>query len=145
MSASEPDADWEAYIPLAGGTRNRAIRASIPELRHDGTQDAGDMQWRRADGSTGTYEGPLFDLGYGIPRRIPAYGLRRSLFDLAFGYVSGFPVRDIIPFTLRSLLPSKPATVTLHPCPECDGMLLGPPESGINHSNGAHVTPAPPS
>lgn len=34
-----------------------------------------------------------------------AWGLRRALFDLAFGYVSGFPVRDIVPFVLLSLLP----------------------------------------
>jgi hypothetical protein len=67
-----------------------------------------DMQWRRADGSTGEYFGPLFELGQGIPRNLPDHGFRRALFDLALGYVSGFPVRDIIPFAFRSLWPQKP-------------------------------------
>lgn len=64
-----------------------------------------DMTWRRANGSTGEYHGELIELGMGIPRRIPPHGIRRVLYDLAFGYVSGFPVRDIIPFALRSLFP----------------------------------------
>lgn len=70
----------------------------------------GDMQWRRADGTTGTYHGPLKSLGQGIPRKMGPHGFRRALFDLAFGYTSGFPVRDIIPFALRSLFPQRVAT-----------------------------------
>jgi len=60
------------------------------------------VQWRRADGTTGEYEGHVRDLGHGIPRRDSGPGVRRAVFDLAFGYVSGFPVRDILAFVLRS-------------------------------------------
>lgn len=69
------------------------------------SQPHSDMQWRRTNGSIGHYSGPLIDLGHGIPRRIPSYGIRAALFDLAFGYVSGFPVRDILTFSARSLFP----------------------------------------
>lgn len=66
------------------------------------------MQWRRADGSTGQYIGPLDDLGYGIPRNPPtSWGPRQALFDLAFGYVSGFPITDVLVFSARSLLPPR--------------------------------------
>lgn len=65
-----------------------------------------EMQWRKANGETGTYTGPLIHLGSGIPRRMGDHGVRRALYDLAFGYVSGFPIRDIIPFAIRSLWPS---------------------------------------
>lgn len=74
------------------------------------TPDA-DMTWRRADGSIGEYRGELIELGMGIPRNLGAHGIRRALFDLAFGYVSGFPVRDILPFAVRSLFPSRVMTV----------------------------------
>lgn len=68
----------------------------------------GDMQWRKADGSTGEYHGLLHDLGYGIPRNPrTSWGLRRAVFDLAFGYVSGFPMWDIIVFSTRSLFPPR--------------------------------------
>lgn len=63
------------------------------------------MQWRKRDGSTGEYVGPLIELGQGIPRPMRDHGLRRAIFDLAFGYVSGFPLRDILPFAFRSLFP----------------------------------------
>ncbi|WP_193596085.1 hypothetical protein [Microbacterium sp. YJN-G] len=66
-----------------------------------------DMTWRRADGTMGEYRGELVELGMGIPRRKGAFGIRRAAFDLAFGYVSGFPVRDIIPFAVRSLFPGR--------------------------------------
>ena len=73
----------------------------------------GDMQWRRRDGSVGTYRGPLYPLGYGIPRaRHKSWGVQRALFDLAFGYTSGFPVRDILPFAARSLFPRRPTVIT---------------------------------
>lgn len=68
----------------------------------------GEMQWRRADGTFAEYAGILDDLGYGIPRNPSTeWGIRRALFDLAFGYVSGFPIRDVLAFSLRSLLPSS--------------------------------------
>lgn len=66
-----------------------------------------DMTWRRADGGIGEYRGEMVELGMGIPRRKGSYGIRRAVFDLAFGYVSGFPVRDIIPFAIRSLFPGR--------------------------------------
>ena len=69
------------------------------------------MQWRKADGTMGTYTGPLIYLGRGIPRPMGDHGIRRALFDLAFGYVSGFPVRDILPFAARSLFPQRAATI----------------------------------
>lgn len=73
---------------------------------------AADMTWRRADGSTGEYHGETIELGVGIPRPMGTHGIRRALFDLAFGYASGIPVRDVVPFALRSLFPQKHATAT---------------------------------
>ena len=71
-------------------------------------QEHGDMQWRRADGTFAEYTGPLDDLGYGIPRNPrKTWGIRRALFDLAFGYVSGFPILDVLAFAARSLLPPR--------------------------------------
>lgn len=72
------------------------------------TPEHGDMQWRRADGSFAEYTGPLDDLGYGIPRNPHTqWGIRRALFDLAYGYVSGFPILDVLTFAARSLLPPR--------------------------------------
>lgn len=92
------------------------------------------MQWRKADGSTGMYEGPLLDLGKGIPRPMGAHGFRRALFDLAVGYASGFPVRDIIPFAIRSLWPSPMLEVVIEeqqPGPAVIGTVyIGCPECG---------------
>jgi len=65
------------------------------------------MQWRKADGSTGRYSGPLQSLGHGIPRPMRDWGVRRAVFDFCFGYVSGFPLRDILAYSLRSLFPQK--------------------------------------
>lgn len=66
----------------------------------------GVMQWRRADGSTGRYEGRLVNLGYGIPR--PRRNrFTRALWHLALGYASGFPIWDILTFTAREF-PSRP-------------------------------------
>ena len=70
-----------------------------------------DMTWRRADGTFGEYRGELIELGMGIPRPMGAHGIRRAAFDLAFGYTSGFPLRDILPFAARSLFPRRAATI----------------------------------
>lgn len=71
----------------------------IPPDRH------GEMRWARRDGTVGSYIGPLTELGQGIPRprstRPIVYRLQRALWHLALGYVSGFPVRDILAFTRR--------------------------------------------
>ncbi|MCU1418689.1 MAG: hypothetical protein JWP32_2863 [Schumannella sp.] len=40
------------------------------------------------------------DFGYGIHRRVPAYGIRRAIFDAAFGYVNGFPARAILYYVI---------------------------------------------
>ncbi|WP_138945260.1 hypothetical protein [Plantibacter sp. M259] len=72
-----------------------------------------DMQWRKANGQTGRYTGPLMDLGRGIPRKMRDHGVRRAIFDLAYGYVSGFPMRDIIVFAGRSLFPAPVLTATV--------------------------------
>lgn len=76
-----------------------------------------DMQWRRSNGETGQYSGRLVDLGYGIPRELPDHGIRRALFDLAFGWVSGFPFWDVLVFSARSLFPQRVqgALVTVEP------------------------------
>lgn len=66
------------------------------------------MQWRKADGTTGEYVGPLVELGKGIPRNLPPHGIRRAIFDLAFGYISGFPIWDVLVFSARSLFPQRP-------------------------------------
>lgn len=80
-----------------------------------------DMQWRKANGKDGTYTGPLVNLGHGIPRKLGDFGMRRAIYDLAFGYVSGFPVRDIIPFAARSLFPTR--VKALEPVAEDSGYV----------------------
>lgn len=45
-----------------------------------------------------------FDMGRGHYRNVPAYGLRRAIWDAAFGYVNGFPKRAILYYVVtRSL------------------------------------------
>jgi hypothetical protein len=45
-----------------------------------------------------------FDMGRGHYRGTPAYGLRRAIWDAAYGYVNGFPKRAILYYVLtRSL------------------------------------------
>lgn len=45
-----------------------------------------------------------FDMGRGHYRDIPAYGLRRAIWDAAYGYVNGFQKRAILYYVLtRSL------------------------------------------
>lgn len=66
------------------------------------------MTCSRADGTFAEYTGPLDDLGYGIPRNPrTTWGIRRALFDLAYGYVSGFPILDVLVFAARALLPPR--------------------------------------
>ena len=76
-------------------------------------ETVGDMHWKRWNGKDGFYHGVLEDLGYAIPRPFREWGIRAALMDFCMGYASGFPVRDIIPFALRSLLPRgvKPAII----------------------------------
>lgn len=45
-----------------------------------------------------------FRLGTGASRNMKQYGIRRAIWDAAYGYVSGFRVRDIVYFIItRSL------------------------------------------
>ena len=45
---------------------------------------------------------------YGRAARLPRRGLRRAVYDFCFGYVSGFPVKDIIWYIFtRPLNPRK--------------------------------------
>jgi hypothetical protein len=82
------------------------------------------------------------------------HGIRRAVYDLAFGYASGFPVRDILPFALRSLLPqrgiptaSAPAAErdpgyvgTVHIlCPECGALMPATVSVEIENNDGAHL------
>lgn len=48
---------------------------------------------------------PTFDLGHSIaPLDGPRYGLRRALFDAAYGHVNGYPFSAVLYFVLtRSL------------------------------------------
>jgi len=41
-----------------------------------------------------------FNLGHGHYRGAPAYGLRRAVWDAAFGYVSGFRKRAIVYYVI---------------------------------------------
>jgi len=55
-------------------------------------------------GVTKTLPSTDMDMGRGSFRNLPQYGLRRAIWDAAFGYVSGFPKRDIVYYILtRSL------------------------------------------
>lgn len=86
----------------------RELRWHLEGDAYEVIPEHGDMQWRRADGTIAEYTGPLDDLGYGIPRNPrTAWGIRRALFDLAYGYVSGFPILDVLAFSARSLLPPR--------------------------------------
>lgn len=114
-----------------------------------------DMQWRRSNGSTGTYQGPLVDLGHGIPRRMGEHGFRRAIYDLAFGYVSGFPIRDILTFSMRALFPQPVLSVemqteeasaediyvgTIHLlCPECGDLMPARVSASIGNPDLADV------
>lgn len=84
-------------------TRDRiAALEAIPTLPPD---RFGQMRWARRDGTVGSYIGPVRDLGEGIPRprstRPLIYRMQRALWHLAFGYVSGFPILDVVAFTVR--------------------------------------------
>jgi hypothetical protein len=35
------------------------------------------------------------------------HGIRRALYDVAFGYVSGFPITDILTFSAQALIPHR--------------------------------------
>lgn len=56
-------------------------------------------------GKTITVESDL-NMGRGSFRNVPAYGLRKAIWDAAFGYISGFSIRSITYYVLtRSLSP----------------------------------------
>jgi len=58
------------------------------------------LSWR---GKTKTVLTDL-EMGRGSFRNLPPFGLRRAVWDAAFGYISGFPKRDILYYILtRSL------------------------------------------
>lgn len=65
------------------------------------------MQWRGPRGESVWYEGPMFDLGYGIKGRHQDRGIRGLVWDLAFGYVSGFPVSHILHYALTHVFRPK--------------------------------------
>lgn len=57
-----------------------------------------------------TVEGRMSTLGfdYGRGDRLPRKGFRRAVYDFCFGYVSGFPVKDILWYVFtRPLNPRK--------------------------------------
>jgi len=56
----------------------------------------GSMQWCGTAWAGRAYTGPLQELGQGIPRKFKLGGLKEFAYHLAFGYTSGFPLRDII-------------------------------------------------
>lgn len=74
----------------------------------------GEVRWGRRDGTVGVYVGPVIALGDGIPRprsRNPLfYRMQRFAWHVAFGYVSGFPVRDILAYALREWWPIEDVT-----------------------------------
>lgn len=84
-----------------------------------------DMQWRKANGQTGTYTGPTVELGKAIPRNTPPFGIRRALFDFAFGYVNGFPLWDVLVFSARSLFPSRALKATVEYTDQSEPVTVG--------------------
>jgi hypothetical protein len=74
----------------------------IPEFP---PHEIGTLPWVDWHGRAQTYTGPLRELGRGIPRprsrRPMIYRMQRAAWHLALGYASGFPVRDVLAFTLR--------------------------------------------
>ena len=55
------------------------------------------VYWVRSDGRPDRARAEV-DLGNGAMRNYPRFGFRRMLWDFCFGYVSGYPVRDILAF-----------------------------------------------
>lgn len=112
-----------------------------------------DLQWMKANGEIGEYKGPTIALGKGIPRKMGEHGFRRAMFDLALGYASGFPVRDIIPFVMRSLFPQgvREAALVEEPdgppvigaawieCPVCGEFMPASVTAEIEDDDYAHV------
>jgi hypothetical protein len=54
-----------------------------------------ELQWLGVGGKSRVFQGDLFFLGWAVPRGLPVTGFRRAWWDFCFGYVSGFPLRDI--------------------------------------------------
>lgn len=52
------------------------------------------------------------DMGVGV-FRTPPYGLRRAIWDAAFGYVSGFRKRDILYYILTRSLSERVETIIM--------------------------------
>lgn len=92
------------------------------------------------------------ELGRGV-RRAPAYGLRRAVYDAAFGWVSGFRLRDIAYFILTRSLSERvrnwtldreraawDADTTIH-CPEpgCTSLLGAVGGRIEHHTDGSHT------
>ena len=71
----------ECYIPLSPAERDRSRRIWVQAWH----------RYRR--------------------RRFICWVIGHAAFDLAFGYTSGFPLRDILPFASRSLFPRRAATI----------------------------------
>lgn len=88
MSLESENADLRQTARVLYGLYNSA-ESDVDELQPR------TVSWVKADGTTA--EAPaIFNLGWaarGIPPK--EYGLRRALWDIAFGHVSGFPLRDI--------------------------------------------------
>lgn len=68
------------------------------------------MQWRGWGDRPREYTGDLRYLGWGVPRPRAERGTwRRIVWDLAFGYVSGFPKRDIVWYVWKVSIRRPPA------------------------------------
>ncbi len=63
----------------------------------------GPVPWIKWGGGTDSAPA-VVDLGYGIKPFPEGYGLRKALWDAAYGYINGFPITAIAYYTLtRSL------------------------------------------
>lgn len=92
---AEPESGAEFYLPVRGH------RASLVILDEIGYHDRF-VSHVGIGGTTRIVETHM-DLGRGV-WRTPEHGLRRAIWDAAFGYVSGFRKRDIAYYVItRSL------------------------------------------
>ncbi|WP_136053444.1 hypothetical protein [Microbacterium sp. K5D] len=77
----------------------------------DGPFDPSEVHYIGWGGMPRTVKADM-NMGVGV-FRTPPYGIRRAIWDAAFGYVSGFRKRDILYYVLTRSLSKRIETIAL--------------------------------